>query len=62
MKKTILTIAMSSLAASAFAGPMGAPTTTYSEPAPASLYGPGWVASPYAIFLTPDADQADDGC
>ena len=60
MKKTILTIAMSALAAAAYAGPMGAPTTTYSEPAPASLFGPGWVASPYALFLTPDADQADD--
>jgi hypothetical protein len=61
MKRTILTIAMSALAAAAYAGPMGTPTTTsYAAPEPASLFGPGWVASPYALFLTPDADQVDD--
>lgn len=62
MKKTILTIAMSAFAAAAYAGPMGTTTTTTIEStAPsADLFGPGWVASPYAIFLTPDADQADD--
>ncbi len=60
MKKTILTIAMTALAATAYAGPMGSPTTTYTSAPAADLFGPGWVFSPYALFLTPNADVSDD--
>ena len=34
--------------------------TTTSAAAPVSLYGPGWSTGAYALFLTPDADAADD--
>lgn len=60
MKKTILTIAMSALAATAYAGPMGSAPTTYSSPPAVDLFGPGWVFSPYALFLTPDSELSDD--
>ena len=59
MKKTTLILAICAMATGAYAGtPAPVP---YSEPAPAAdLFGAGWVASPYALFLTPDSDLIDD--
>ena len=59
MKKTLITLALGALAGTAMAGtPVSAPVTPAS--APDSLFGPGWVASPYALFMTPDSDKVDD--
>ena len=58
MNKTILALVGAVAAPVAMAGtPMSAPITPAAEP---SLFNAGWVASPYALFLTPDSDASDD--
>jgi hypothetical protein len=63
MKKTTLILTLCAFATAAQAGPIGAePTYTAPPPPPPmpELFGPGWMVSPYAAFLTPDADLEGD--
>ena len=52
----ILTLATTSL----FAGPVVTQNVAPSAPASQPVFGPGWHFGAHALFLTPDADIADD--
>lgn len=58
MKKSIIALVGAIAAPLAIAGtPVSAPVAPAPEP---SLFNAGWVASPFAAFLTPDSEAIDD--
>lgn len=61
MKTSLLLLAVAALAGTAVAGPY-TPVTPPSSmgAAPAQLFGPGLHVGGHGLFLTPDADRADD--
>lgn len=48
------------LAVSAYAGPLAPMPPPSASPPAAQLFGPGFHLGAHALFLTPDADRADD--
>jgi Outer membrane protein beta-barrel domain len=61
MKTSLLLLALAVLGGNAVAGTMAAPQPMAAPMAPASeLFGAGWHVGAHGLFLTPDADRADD--
>ena len=59
MKSTSLILALALLTSGAIAGPLAPAPVVPSQPA-AQLFGPGFHFGAHGLFLTPDAERADD--
>ena len=60
MKSTSLLLAFVALTGIAVAGPMYSPPPTMPSGPAEQLFGPGFHIGGHGLFLTPDADRADD--
>ncbi len=60
MKNTLIALAFAALTGTALAGPYAPSTPMAPMSAAPELFGPGWHFGGHGLFLTPDADLADD--